>query len=198
MAHVVGREDDVRGVNALLVLVLVWAVMVVPTALRSRERSPRATVGGFERAMNVLRGDGGAVVDADGMPILLDDPRRPVVRSRLDRSTQRLMARRRTRFTRLVVASLGSIALGAFLGGLAWTVTATVVATTATYTALLRRAKVQRVQARRSVAALVSAFDDAPSARRASPGQTAPASASASAGGGWEQGVTVRLRHWDG
>jgi hypothetical protein len=42
--------------EALVLLVLLWAVLLVPSALRSRaSSSPHVTVGGFERAMDVLR-----------------------------------------------------------------------------------------------------------------------------------------------
>ncbi|MFP5308688.1 MAG: hypothetical protein ACLGIR_03810 [Actinomycetes bacterium] len=43
--------------NAALVvlLVLLWAIALLPGALRSRRSNARATVGGFERAMDVLR-----------------------------------------------------------------------------------------------------------------------------------------------
>lgn len=43
--------------EALVLLVLIWAVLLVPGAIRSRKASPHATVGGFERAMDVLRTD---------------------------------------------------------------------------------------------------------------------------------------------
>lgn len=199
-----------RGVNALLLLVLVWAVMVVPTALRSRERSPQATVGGFERAMNVLRGEqGGHVVDADGRAI--DVETGPTVRSRLDGRTRRLMQLRRTRFTRLVLVSLATVALAAMLGGSAWTVPAIAVTATLSYATVLRRAKVQRVEARRRVAALSDAravpgadLDEGePSDGRSEQGgargvRSARADARAAAGGDWGPGQTVRLRRWDG
>lgn len=212
-----------RGVNALLLLVLVWAVMVVPTALRSRERSPQATVGGFERAMNVLRGDpGGRVVDADGRPI--DVAAGPVVRSRLDGRTRRLMQLRRARFQRLVLATLAAAALGVALGGVAWSVPAVTLVITLSYATVLRRAKVQRVEARRRVAALSDARADADArtvadddpfgvgpgerdafdaasarpAARAAARAAAGAGAGAGAGGDWAPGQTVRLRRWDG
>lgn len=194
-----------RGVNALLLLVLVWAVMVVPTALRSRERSPHATVGGFERAMNVLRGEpGGRVVDADGRPI--DGAEGPVLRSRLDPRTRRVMELRRARFTRLVVATLATVALGAYLGGALWSVPAIAVVITASYATVLRRAKVQRVEARRRVADLTAARDDRFDERpidgfdeRAGRVPLARAAAArVPAGSEWVPGQTVRLRRWDG
>ena len=196
-----------RGVNALLLLVLVWAVMVVPTALRSRERSPQATVGGFERAMNVLRGEpGGRVVDADGRPI--DVVSGPVVRSRLDGRTRRLMGLRRARFTRLVLASLAAIALAVAVGGAAWAVPALTAAVTTSYAMVLRRAKVQRVEARRRVAALSDARDARSESRGDDLLDDAPAPSTAAGIGAaraasvpssdWVPGQTVRLRRWDG
>ena len=193
-----------RGVNALLLLVLVWAVMVVPTALRSRERSPHATVGGFERAMNVLRGEpGGRVVDADGRPI---DVVGPVVRSRLDPRTRRLMERRRARFTRLVLVTLAAAAAAAAIGGASWSVPAVALGLTSAYAVVLRRAKVQRVEARRRVAALSDAREDrrgdlgAPGReeRTSARAVASAASSAASPGGDWTPGQTVRLRRWDG
>ena len=46
-----------RAVNpSLLLLILVWVAILLPGALRSRLRpSPRATVGGFQRAMDGLK-----------------------------------------------------------------------------------------------------------------------------------------------
>jgi hypothetical protein len=184
----------VRGVNALLLLVLVWAVMVVPTALRSRERSPHATVGGFERAMNVLRGESGAqVVDADGRP--LDLYAGPVVRSRLDARTRRLMELRRVRFTRLVVVTFLAVVVASMLGGAAWSAPAVVAAVTLGYATVLRRAKLQRVEARRMVASLAGARVSEPAVAT---GAGMDRDRGAGADAVWGVGQTVRLRRWDG
>ncbi|MGA0830544.1 MAG: hypothetical protein ACO3RG_03825 [Nitriliruptoraceae bacterium] len=49
-----------RANASLLLLVLVWVALLLPSAVRSRIRtSPRTSVGGFRRAMDGLR-DGGA------------------------------------------------------------------------------------------------------------------------------------------
>jgi hypothetical protein len=43
--------------EALVLVVVLWAAAMVPSAVRARNASPHVTVGGFERAMDVLRSE---------------------------------------------------------------------------------------------------------------------------------------------
>jgi hypothetical protein len=55
--------------EALVLVVLLWAVLLLPSALRSRSSSsPHVTVGGFARAMEVLRA---SPSDSDGRQVLV-------------------------------------------------------------------------------------------------------------------------------
>lgn len=146
--------------DAFVVLVLMWAVLLVPGALRrSRNSSPHATVGGFERAMDVLRdnrgatarqllvpGDAGRIVqrtvDPTPHPVTLHRPEDPVV------------VQRRTWFTRALAATGVSLVLAVVLGGWLWLPTSLLVLGTGGYVALLRHLKLQRDEARKVVADL--------------------------------------------
>ena len=152
-----------RANASLLLLVLVWVALLLPSAVRSRIRtSPRTSVGGFRRAMDGLRdgADGAASrgprVDprvreprraAPGAPV---SPARPT--GRAPRREDPLVARRRTRFVRLVGATALSLVAAPLVGGaLAWTVAGLLVAATATTVVVLRRLTLQRAAARRVV-----------------------------------------------
>lgn len=174
--------------DALVLLVLLWAALLVPSALRSRTGSPHATVGGFERAMDVLKspshrsggrqllvpGDASRIVDHVGiapveqtLPYKREDPR---------------VLARRTWFTRLVLASVVSVVLAVVVGGLVWAAAAACLGATGVYIALLRRWKVQEDQVRSVVRRLEA--DAAP--RFEQPVGAAVGESS------------VRLRRWDG
>jgi hypothetical protein len=144
--------------EALVLLVILWAAALVPSAVRARNASPHVTVGGFERAMDVLRSEQRAT---PGRRVMVpSDPERIVERrvgapspgpGRRVRREDPRVARRRAWFERLLVASVAAVALGLFLGGWLWLVPAVVVAVTLGYTVRLRRLKVQRDEARRVV-----------------------------------------------
>ncbi len=174
--------------DALVLLVLLWAALLVPSALRSRTGSPHVTVGGFERAMDVLKspshrasgrqllvpGDASRIVDHVGiapveetLPFKREDPRVLV---------------RRMWFTRLVAATVVSFVAAVVVGGLVWVAVAVSIAATGVYVALLRRWKVQEDQVRSVVRRLEA--DAAP--RREQPVGAAVGESS------------VRLRRWDG
>ena len=174
--------------EALVLLVLLWAALLVPSALRSRTGSPHVTVGGFERAMDVLKtpshrssgrellvpGDAGRIVDHVGIA--------PAEEPRAVKREDPRVAARRTWFLRLVVATVLSVGLAAVLGGaLLWSVAVLTLAATATYVALLRRWKVQADQVRTVVRKLEA--DAEP--RRVPVGAAVGES-------------SVRLRRWDG
>jgi hypothetical protein len=185
--------------EALVLLVLIWAAMLIPNALRSRNASPHVTVGGFERAMDVLRSDGrgpGAgrrrgvgrevLVPRDALRIVersvdatdADAPRR------VHREDPRIVGRR-TWFVRLLAASAVSVLLAVFVGSWLWLPTVLVLAATSAYVVLLRRWKLQRDEARRVVRDLELHRDLAPVPERIVVG-----------GEVWSSG-TVKLRRWD-
>jgi hypothetical protein len=51
------RSGEATVSEALVLLVILWAAALVPSAVRARNASPHVTVGGFERAMEVLRSE---------------------------------------------------------------------------------------------------------------------------------------------
>ncbi|WP_052665739.1 hypothetical protein [Nitriliruptor alkaliphilus] len=173
--------------EALVLLVLLWAALLVPSALRSRNGSPHATVGGFERAMDVLKtptqrsgsrallvpGDAGRIVDHVGIAPV-EEPR-PV-----RREDPRVMARR-TWFLRLVAGTGVSVALAVVFGGALWAIAVLSLSATGTYVALLRRWKLQADQVRSVVRRLEA--DQAP--------RQVPVGAAVGES-------SVRLRRWDG
>jgi hypothetical protein len=185
--------------EALGMLVLLWAALLVPSALRSRTGSPHATVGGFERAMDVLKsspkgapkssgrgdgrrllvpGDAGRIVDHAGIeaaeepkPYKREDPR---------------VEARRIWFLRLVTGTVASIVLAFVFGGLLWAVALLSLAATSAYVVLLRRWKLQADQVRSVVRRL-----EAETAQEREP-QRVPVGAAVGAEPG-----SVRLRRWD-
>lgn len=184
--------------EALILLVLVWAVLLVPSALRSRSASsPHVTVEGFERAMDVLRSspsrpgkvgsrsllvpdDAQRIVDhAD--PVRTEAPPRPP-RHREDPS----VAARRVWFLRAIAASGVSLVLAPLLGGYAWFLALLVIAGTAGYAVLLRRWKLQSDEVRSVVRELGTA-------RPAEREVDEPLDVAVGAGAPG----TVRLRRWD-
>ncbi|MFA9447126.1 hypothetical protein [Egicoccus sp. AB-alg6-2] len=146
--------------ESFAVLVLLWAVLLVPGALRrSRNSSPHATVGGFERAMDVLRdnrsstsrqllvpGDASRIVRRDVDPTV-----RPVA---LRRPEDPVVVQRRTWFLRALAATSASLLLAVVVGGWLWFPAALALLGTGGYTALLRQLKLQRDEARKVVAEL--------------------------------------------
>jgi hypothetical protein len=181
--------------EALVLLVLLWAALLVPSALRSRTGSPHATVGGFERAMDVLKtsprsaptgagrqllvpGDAGRIVDHDGIaaaeepkPYKREDPR---------------VEARRVWFLRLIAGTVASVALAIGFGGLVWAVALLSLAATTVYVVLLRRWKLQADQVRSVVRRL-----EAETATQREP-EHVPVGAAVGAEAG-----NVRLRRWD-
>ena len=176
--------------ESFVVVVLLWAVLLVPGALRrSRNSSPHATVGGFERAMDVLRdnrsatsrqllvpGDAGRIVQRDvdptPHPVDLRRPEDPVV------------VQRRTWFLRALAATGVSLVLAVVIGGWLWFPAVLAVLGTGGYTGLLRHLKLQRDEARKVVAELDL---HRPGARAASvdPDEV------------WGVSGGVRLRRWE-
>lgn len=182
--------------EALVLLVLVWAGLLVPEALRSRSASPHATVGRFERAMDVLRsgargttggrkvlvpGDAGRIVERPGTGPALTSG---VYRSR---GSDPVVARRLVWFLRCLAAT-GVTFLAALVtgGGWMWLPFVVSAALTAVYVAVLRHLKLQRDEARQVVSDLDLYIDVAAAERDIAVGAE-----------DWVGSGTVRLRRWN-
>ena len=192
--QVTGRRRRGATVNeALVLLVLVWAALLVPSALRSRNVSPHATVGGFERAMDVLRsetrgtragrevlvpGDPGRIVQRP-----VDVVERPVRPGHEDP----VVARRRSWFVRSVIATGVMFVMWLAIGGWLWLPLLASAGLTGGYAAVLRHLKLQRDAARRVVREL-----DLHRPSAATPDKVAVVG-----GSSWGGSGTVRLRRWD-
>jgi hypothetical protein len=183
--------------EALVLLVLVWAAMLVPSALRSRNTSPHATVGGFERAMEVLRSDtsrgsglGREVFVPRDAGRIVERPERstasppPPVKAQ---SEDPVIARRRSWFLRLLGASLATVVIAVVVGGWLWVPAIGALAVTGGYVATLRRLKVQSDAARRVVRELDL---------REVAQEDRELEAAVGAEAGWSSS-TVRLRRWE-
>jgi hypothetical protein len=143
--------------EAIVLLVLLWAVLLVPGALRSRNSSPHVTVGGFERAMDVLRNEGRGT-GVDRQLLVPRDAGRIVgrdvdgtVRSIPLRHEDPIVAQRRSWFVRAIAGTAVAFVLAVAIGGWMWLPFLLTGAGTGGYAALLRHLKVQRDEARRVV-----------------------------------------------
>ncbi|MCC5949498.1 MAG: hypothetical protein JJT89_13695, partial [Nitriliruptoraceae bacterium] len=155
--------------EALVLLVLLWAGFLVPSALRNRHSSPHATVGGFERAMDVLGsgpqevhmsrsssgrrlmvpGDANRIVERESAGAASADMVSVHVRGR-----DPVVARREAWFVRSLIATGASFLAAVLVGGYLWTLFAVVFLVSLGYVAVLRHLKLQRDEARRVVAEL--------------------------------------------
>lgn len=182
------REGAVS--EALVLLVLLWAVLLVPGALRSRNSSPHATVGGFERAMDVLRNEGRGT----GRQLLVPGDAGRIVGREVDatvrsvrlRHEDPIVVQRRGWFLRGVAATGVAFLLALVVGGWMWLPFLLVTTVTGGYVALLRHLKIQRDEARRVVREL-----DLDRVRDELPQRAAVG------GSAWDVGAGVRLRRWD-
>lgn len=151
------RGDTVN--QALALLVFVWAALLVPGAVRRSRTSPHATVGGFERAMDVLRSEprrtGGRelFVPRDAGQIVQWGPGHGAGPD-AHPDGDAVVARRREWFLRSLMAVGVSFVAAIAIGGSAWALFGIVVVTTAGYVVVLRHHKLQRDHARRVVHAL--------------------------------------------
>jgi hypothetical protein len=180
--------------EALVLLVLLWAVLLVPGALRSRNSSPHATVGGFERAMDVLRSEGRGAARGTGRELLVPRDAGRIVGREVDRTVRSLpirhedpiVAQRRGWFLRGLAATGAAFVLAVVVGGWMWLPFLLTAMVTGGYVALLRHLKIQRDEARRVVRALDldRVPDEVP--ERAAVGAEL-----------WSSGPGVRLRRWD-
>ena len=133
-----------RAVNpSLLLLILVWVAILLPGALRSRLRpSPRASVGGFQRAMDGLKVQQ-RVVTTHAPTSAATTAGAPAVRRESP-----VVVRRRRRTLALLGLTAAALVVAALLGGVLWVVAATLVVASTTTVVVLRRLKVQRDAAR--------------------------------------------------
>lgn len=180
----------------VLLLTLVWAGLLVPGALRSRNASPHATVGGFERAMDVLRSD--ARSTSRGRQVLVPGDagrvvERPGVRGEIgggphrSRGSDPVVARRLVWFLRCLAATGTTLVVALVAGGgWLWFPVVVSVGLTAVYVAVLRHLKLQRDEARKVVSELDLCIDLAAEERDAAAGAEH-----------WVGSGTVRLRRWN-
>jgi hypothetical protein len=179
----------------LVLLGLVWAALFLPGAVRAHNTSPHVTVGGFERAMNVLRSDGSG--RGGGRRLMVpDDPARIVARPAYDPgpvvrdqpAEDPVITRRRLWFVRALLGCALTFGFALLLHGAAWLIFLATAGATAAYVSVLRRLKQQRDEARAVVQQLE--LDDQPLPEV---GQVAVGGEEAWVGSG-----SVRLRRWDG
>ena len=205
----------------ILLLVLIWAGLLVPSAFRSRSSSPHVTVGGFERAMDVLRTDAeetnmgrtpsgrGLLVPGDAGRIVqrpfTGDASTPPP-SLASQQQNPVQARREVWFVRALASVGATFVLGLVFGAWAWPLFVIAVACTAAYVGVLRHLKLQRDEARRVVAdldlhrdqAVIDVTDRATGTTDMRAGVRAGVGAAAGeAAEPWAGSTTVRLRRWD-
>lgn len=116
--------------QALLLIFLIWAVLLVPLGVRRRQEHPRRTVNGFEHAMDVLANEA-------------ESPT-PLAARNVARRVSALQQRR----LQLFLAALRGVGLtvvaAVIFGGWLWAVFAASSLLTAVYAAVLRHEKRQR------------------------------------------------------
>ena len=186
--------------EAIVLLLLLWAVLLLPGALRSRNSSPHTTVGGFERAMDVLRAKPGQgrelMVPNDAGRIVSRGLTRAPATPDGARGEDPVVARRRSWFLRLLAGTGASLLLAVAIGGWLWLVFVSLLLLSAGYTAVLRHLKLQRDQARQVVRALDLRHGEV--REHATLGASAaPAAEHAPVEDGGLALQTVRLRRWD-
>ena len=153
--------------EALVLVVLVWAVVLVPGALKSRSRTRRDVVDGFERPMEAASTDR-PEDDPRRRPVLVagEVPRdvQPDVigRSLRFRREDPVIARRRLWFQRMLAGTALTLVVALVFGGWLWLAFGITLALTATYVAVLRYFKLQRDEVRRVLRELELADRDEP------------------------------------
>lgn len=189
-------------------LVLLWAVVLLPGALRSRRSDPSASAAGFEAAMDVLRRNPDRAPEG-GRYLMVPGDARAVADPRARRQLAVLERRRRT-FT-LLVGTAGLSTLAAFVGGgRLWLLVVASLGALGVYTSMLLRLKAQRDEAAAVVRSLpdrtidLSAHERLEHERERIP---VAVGAGGYAGDGlqvasrpdepWQPQAGVRIRRWD-
>ena len=138
--------------EALVLVVLVWAAVLVPGALRSHRTPPRARAG-FEHAMRVVRPGDAQDGGRRPVPVPAGAPDERQGEQQLPsgryRPEDRVVARRRLWFNRLLAATALTFLVAVVFGGWVWLAFGLTLALALVYVAVLRRLKLQRDEARR-------------------------------------------------
>lgn len=194
--------------EALLAALLIgWAAVLLPSALRSRrETDPLITVGGFTQAMAVLRGrPDGREIMVPGQPERIvghaDRGARPAPRPAPSRRSG-LLARRRQLFVRLLATTGVTFVLAVVVGGLLWPLFVTTVVALGGYVAMLRHFKLEADQARAVVRTIdLSAHEDVWEDRGRDRQPVAVGAESIQVAtrpdDPWAPNSSVRIRRWD-
>lgn len=130
----------------VFLLALLWALVILPGALRSRRSSPTSSVGTFERAMDVLARRESNGYGGEGRVVYVPND---AVRISGDRAIrqQEIRARRRRTFMRLLVLTATSMVVAVVGGGQWWLMFLSTGALLTGYVVLLLRWKSQAEQA---------------------------------------------------
>ncbi len=131
------------GTTLVVILALMWAVILVPSAFRGRSSSPGRSVGGFEKAMDVLTRQSGE----PGRNIMVPADSARIVGAATS-GREAVLARRRRAFTGLTGAVGTTFLLGVAFAGPFWVLFGMAVAAMGGYIALLLKLKEQRDTAR--------------------------------------------------
>jgi hypothetical protein len=195
--------------EALLAALLIgWAAVLLPSALRSRRESdPLVTVGGFTQAMAVLsrRPDGREImVPGQAERIVGHGPTGRTAGAPSPRPGRRseLMARRRAMFVRLLGATGVTFLAALVVGGLLWPLFVTTAVALGTYVAMLRHYKLEADQARDVVrtidlAAAEAAYEDEPWQREPVAVGAEGFPVASRHDEPWAPQSSVRIRRWD-
>ena len=116
--------------QALLLIFLVWAVLLVPLGVRRRQEHPQRTVNGFEHAMDVLASE--------------SDPMTVPAQQHVARRVTALQQRRLQLFSAALRTAAVVFLAAVIFGGWIWFVFAGVSILTVSYATVLRQAKRQR------------------------------------------------------
>lgn len=189
----------------MVILAVLWALVLLPGAFRSRRRSPRSTVGGFEHAMGALAHHRGS----QGREVMVPNDANRIVTGL--RSRGGVIERRRRAFTSLIGAAGTTLLLALLVGGAAWLLFTVSAGALGAYVSLLLRFKTQRREASRVVRELVpqDTQRDEFERRLEVDQRREPARAAVGAEGygglqvatrpddPWEPQSGVRIRRWD-
>ncbi len=135
----------------LMLLALLWAVVLLPSAIRSRRRSLHHSMGGFARAMTVL--SGGQPSRPDLRRVLVPGDAARIVAP--PRGADLARERRRRALGMLSTVAGLSLTLAVLAGGTWWLLTVVTTGALATYVVALRQIAVSE-RARRELVPLDS------------------------------------------